>query len=87
VWRARQALYFSEKLAQIIRPKNQSDRTGFRRITNWIMCGVKDKKFTPEVWGVVLLFATEAAGPDSRNPAAVFTKILKEELGYGTEKT
>lgn len=82
-----QALYFSEKLAQIIRPKNQSDRTCFRRITNWLLRGVKEHEYRPEIFEKVLRYAIEASGPDSRNPAAVFMKILKEEMGYGTEKT
>jgi hypothetical protein len=82
-----QALIFSERLAQIIRPKNQSDRTGFRRIANWLLRGIKDGKYQAEILETVLSYAVEAAGPDSRNPAAVFMKILKTELGYGKEST
>jgi hypothetical protein len=47
--------------------------------------GIKEGKCPPETFEKVLVFAVEAAGPDSRNPAAVFMKILKEEMGYGKE--
>lgn len=83
-----QALLFYERLIQIIRPRNQSDRTCFRRVTNWVVRGIKDGKYhSPEIFETVLGYATEAAGPDSRNPAAVFMKILKDEMGYGKETT
>lgn len=82
-----QSLLFHERLTQIIRPRNQSDRTCFRRIANWITRGISDKKFTSETFEKVLEFAVEAAGPDSRNPAAVFMRILKTELGYAKETT
>jgi hypothetical protein len=82
-----QALSFNTMLHQIIKPKSVSDRTCFRRITNWLLRGVKEGKFTPEVFEIVLGFAAEAAGPDSRNPAAVFMKILKDELHYGKNNT
>ena len=60
----------------------QSDRTGFRRIGNWLVRGISDKKFGAEIFEVVLGYAVEAAGPESRNPAAVFMAILKRELDY-----
>jgi len=77
---------FSEELKKIIRPKDQSDRTTFRRIAEYLEKGIKEKRYTPMIFGIVLQWATEAAGPQSRNPAAVFMKILKEELGYGKSK-
>lgn len=83
----KQALLFHEKLTQIIRPRNQSDRTCFRRITNWIQRRIAEQRMAPETFDKVLGFAIEAAGPDSRNPAAVFMKILKDEYGYGSNKT
>lgn len=82
-----QALLFHDKLTQIIRPRNQSDRTGFRRVENWLFRGIEDGKYRPEIFETVLGYAIEAAGPDSRNPAAVFMKILKTELEYGNEIT
>lgn len=76
-------LEFSEKLKKIIRAKDQSDRTTFRRIAEYLKIGVEEGEYTVEIFGLVLEFAKEAAGPTSRNPAAVFMKILKEEIGYG----
>ena len=81
------ALIFYERLITIIKPKNQSDRTCFRRISNWILRGISAHEFQAEMFEKVLRFAVEASGPDSRNPAAVFMKILKTELGYGRGKT
>jgi len=78
-----QVLMFHEKLITIIRPRNQSDRTGFSRISNWLLRKIQDKEFQPEILETVLRYAQEAAGPDSRNPAAVFMSIMKRELGYG----
>jgi hypothetical protein len=78
-----QVLMFHEKLITIIRPRSQSDRTGFGRISNWLLRRIQDKVFQPEVLEMVLRFAQEAAGPDCRNPAAVFMSIMKKELGYG----
>ncbi len=75
-------LYFDDQLRKIIRPRNQSDRTSFRRIGNWLVRGISDKKFGSEIFEIVLGYAVEAAGPESRNPAAVFMSILKRELGY-----
>lgn len=77
-------LEFSEELKQIIRPKDQSDRTTFRRVAAFLEQGIKDKKYTIRIYKIVLNYAREAAGPMSRNPAAVFMKIIKEELNYGT---
>ena len=75
-------LYFDDQLRKIIRPRNQSDRTSFRRISNWLGREIDDKRFTVEIFEIVLGYAVEAAGPESRNPAAVFMSILKRELGY-----
>lgn len=76
-------LEFSEKLKKIIRPKDQSDRTTFRRIAEYLKTGIEENQYTTRIFWTVLEFAKEAAGPNSRNPAAVFMKILKEEIGYG----
>jgi hypothetical protein len=48
----------------------------------WVARGILDKELKPDTYEQVLRYATEASGPDSRNPAAVFMKILKQELGY-----
>ncbi|OHB59625.1 MAG: hypothetical protein A2167_08690 [Planctomycetes bacterium RBG_13_46_10] len=80
-----QSLLFHDKLCQIIKPKNQSDRTCFRRITNWVLRGITEKCFTPDYFERILELAVEAAGPDSRNPAAVFMKLLKTEMSYGKQ--
>jgi hypothetical protein len=84
---AAQAVIFSERLSQIIKPRDQSDRTCFRRIANWILRKINTKELPATTFETVLGFAVEAAGPDSRNPAAVFMKILKTELRYGVDKS
>jgi len=78
-----QVLMFHEKLITIIPPRDQSDRTSFRRISNLLLRKIKDKEFQPEILEKVLRFAQEATMPDCRNPAAVFMSIMKKELGYG----
>lgn len=75
-------MYFNEVLRQIIRPRDQSDRTSFRKISNWLVRGINEGKFSSEIFDVVLGYAREANKPECRNPAAVFTTILKKELGY-----
>jgi len=72
-----------DNLCRIIHPRNQSDRTSFRRITKWIIKKCEDGTYTEEeISARVFDFAKEANNPKSRNPAAVFTTILKKELGY-----
>lgn len=74
---------FDRTLVIIIPPKNQSDRTSFRRISNWLVQGCRDGQFDEHIiFRRVTDFALEASCPESRNPAAVFTAILKKELGY-----
>ena len=75
-------LNFSEDLNGIIRPRNQSDRTSFRNICNWLTDEIQAGKFTDDVLKQVLGYAREAGKGRSRNPPAVFTSILKRELGY-----
>ncbi len=76
-------LVFERALQIIIPPKDQSDRASFRNISNWLAEGCLSNKFNEHViFRRVLDFALEASGPSSRNPAAVFTSILKKELGY-----
>lgn len=79
-------LLFSENLKRIIIPKDQSDRTTFRNIADFLKRGIMQQKYTTKIFMIVLGYAEEAAGPQSRNPAAVFIKILKDEISYGTEK-
>jgi hypothetical protein len=77
------ALVFERALKIVIKPKTQSDRTGFRNITNWLRDECKAGYLdTDTVFRRVLDFALEASGPGSKNPAAVFMSILKKELGY-----
>lgn len=79
----KKALVFERALKLVIRPKNQSDRTCFRDLTNWLLvkcnAGVLDGD---TVFRRILDFAIEASGPGSKNPAAVFMSIIKKELGY-----
>ena len=75
---------FDRTLRILIYPKNQSDRTSFRRISRRLLEGCLRGDFEQDViFRRVIDFALEASGPQSRNPAAVFTSILKKELGYG----
>lgn len=76
-------LTFERALQIVIPPRDQSDRTSFRKISNWLVGRCLSNKFNEHiVFRRVLDFALEASGPRSRNPAAVFTSILKKELGY-----
>ncbi len=80
------SLEFERALRIIIRPRNVSDRTSFRNITQWLTKKCKDGKFNENaIFRRVIDFALEASGPKSRNPAAVFIAILKKELGYLTD--
>jgi len=79
------SLIFHDRLIEIIRPRNQSDRTSFRRITNWAQRLIKEGRAKEDIFKKILGYAIEASGPDSRNPAAVFMAIIKKELGYGRE--
>lgn len=74
------ALSFNETLISIIKPRNQSDRTCFRNITNWLMVGCANGRFNGEIFDRVLDYAREAS--TDRNPAAVFMTLLKKELDY-----
>jgi uncharacterized protein YdaU (DUF1376 family) len=75
-------LNFNDSLRQIIRPRNQSDRTSFRNIGNWLMIKIRAGTYNEQILTRVLEYAAEAVKGRSRNPAAVFTSILKRELGY-----
>jgi len=75
-------LDFNQSLQQIIRPRNQSDRTSFRNIGNWLMVKIQAGEFNERIIPRVLEYAAEAVKGKSRNPAAVFTSILKRELKY-----
>ncbi len=74
---------FDKALKILIRPRNQSDRTSFRKISRWLVESCQVGRFDENIiFRRVIDFALEASGPESRNPAAVFTSILKKELGY-----
>ena len=79
---ATRALKFNECLRQILPVRTQSDRTAFRNIGNWLMVQIQAGRFTDDIFPHVLEYAAEAVKGRSRNPAAVFTSILKRELGY-----
>lgn len=75
------SLAFNEALTATIRPMNQSDRTSFRNIGNWLSQQCAVGKFTPAIFERVLGYADEAARARG-NHAAIFTAILKKELEY-----
>jgi len=76
-------LHFHDALVQIIRPRNQSDRTCFRKVANWLTRGCATGRFTHHIFGRVLDLAEEAK--TGRNPAAVFMALIKKELEYRNE--
>lgn len=75
-------LAFYQTLIGIIHPKDQSDRTSFRNVAEWAAEQIKEGEHDEDIFQQILAYATEAAQPTSRNPAAVFISILKKELGY-----
>jgi len=75
---------FERALKIAIPPRSQSDRTSWRNIRKWLVDGCRNGRFEEhEIFKRVLDFAIEASGPGSKNPAAVFTSIMKKELNYG----
>lgn len=74
------AFTFNKILMGIIKPKNQSDRTCFRNITNCLMTGCVADRFNREIFDRILDYARETAG--CRNPAAVFVSLLQKEFDY-----
>ena len=78
----KEQLAFDMALRKVIVPKNQSDRTSFRNLSNWLVERCQAGIYDEGIFRRVLGYAVEAAGPSSRNPAAVFTAILKQELKY-----
>jgi hypothetical protein len=79
------AFAFNEALMGIIKPRNQSDRTCFRNITNWLMTGCATGNFNHQIFDRVLDYAKETA--HCRNPAAAFVSLLKKELYYRPKAT
>jgi len=73
---------FHQTLTGIIRPKDCSDRTAFRRVAKWLADECNQGRFDGDIFPVVLDLAREAAGPECRKPAAVFMSLIKKELGY-----
>lgn len=75
-----QGLHFYDALIALIRPRSQSDRTSFHKISRWLVeqCEAGDVK--EEIFKRAYGYAQEAR--KGRNPAAVFTSLLKRELGY-----
>jgi hypothetical protein len=77
------ALVFERTLKLIIHPKDQSDRTCLRNLTNWLKAECNAHRLNRDsIFRVVIDYALEASGPGSKKPIAVFMSILKKELGY-----
>lgn len=74
------ALNLNTALANILRPRSQSDRTCFRNVANWLVEGCATGRFDERIFERVLDYAREAKS--GRNPAAVFMALIKKELGY-----
>jgi hypothetical protein len=74
---------FYTSLCSVLFPKDNSDKTTFRKIAGWVYRKCKYEGHNEyELCGRILDFAREANNPTSRNPRAVFMSILKRELGY-----
>jgi hypothetical protein len=73
-----EALLFYSSLCKIIKPRNQSDRTCFKNLSNWLALKVNNDKYTIEIFQRVLDYAQEAKG--AKNPAAAFISLVKKEL-------
>jgi hypothetical protein len=71
-----------ELICSIIRPRTQSDRTSFWRMCLWFERDIRERRFNEQVFDRMVEFAKEAVGPGCKSPPAVFTSILKKELGY-----
>ncbi len=78
------ALNFNSALINIIKPRNQSDRTCFHNITSWLIAGCATGHFNEEIFDRVLDYAKKAR--TGRKPAAVFMALIKKELGYRPRK-
>jgi len=81
-------MYFEGCFKEILRARDQSDRTSLIRITRWLGEQCEAGKLDEEiVFGQVLNWAREVAVGETkrevRNPWAVLMSILKKELGYG----
>jgi uncharacterized protein YdaU (DUF1376 family) len=74
------SLHFNDTLSRIIPPAGRSDRTCFRNVTNWLLEGCVSGRFTAEIFERVLDYAKQAR--QGKKPAAMFTAMLKQELGY-----
>jgi len=75
------SLYYS--LITEIPPKNQSDRTSFRRMISWLEREVIAGRLCPEVFRAVLTIAIETKCAEVKNRHAVFTAAFQREFGYG----
>ena len=78
------SLMYYEAITEILTPRNQSDRTCFRNVTNWLSEEIIQERFNCEIFDRVLGYAGEAK--NGRNPAAVFMALMKKELGYRGKK-
>lgn len=76
---------FATALEKLIRPRNQSDRTAFRNLTNWLSSQIINKNFNEEIYDRILGYAKEASA-SARNPPAMFFATLKRELGYDKKR-
>jgi hypothetical protein len=67
----------------VLPPRDQSDRTCFRRICEWATSGVTAGVFDEwEIYRRILGYALDATQPKARNPRALFLSILKKEMKY-----
>lgn len=74
-----------DRICQIIKPKNQSDRTSFSDIAKWVTSQIEQGTFNADMPGKVIGFAREAAVANGKS-AAIFTAILQKNIGWHKSK-
>ncbi len=79
---ATHTLAFFETLLATLPARSVSDRTCYRRLTEWLRDEIRAGRLTTEIFAQVLLYAREAGVGRARNPNAVFMSILRKEIGY-----
>jgi hypothetical protein len=79
---ATRTLAFFETLVATLPPRSVSDRTCFRRLSEWLRDEIRAGRLTDDAFAQVLLYAREAGVGRARNPNAVFMSILRKEIGY-----
>lgn len=76
------AVLTANELCRVLKLKSVADRTCFLNVGLWMDEVCKDEADFNSLRAIVFSLAKEAAGPLSKNKAAVFMSLLKSQLGY-----